>query len=194
MDIKKDIQNQIKEHMEMCQGLFENPVLFSVLENICLICVDVFKNKGKIMLCGNGGSAADSQHIAAEFVNRFRRERQPLAAISLTTDTSVLTSISNDYGYKYTFSKQIIALGQSEDVLICISTSGNAENVIEAVTEAKKKGIKTVAFTGNSGGNLKDVADITVKVPSNNTARIQEAHIFIAHILCDLVEKILFEK
>jgi len=145
----------------------------------------------KIMLFGNGGSAADAQHIAAEFVNRFQVERQPLAALSLTTDTSVITSIGNDYHFDEIFSKQILALGKKDDIAVGLSTSGHSKNVIQAVEAAKSLDIFTIGLTGR-GGRLADCADLVFKIDSDTTARIQETHITLAHILCDLVERILF--
>ena len=145
----------------------------------------------KILLFGNGGSAADAQHIAAEFVNRFQVERQPLAALALTTDTSVITSIGNDYHFDEIFSKQLLALGKKDDIAIGLSTSGNSRNVIQAVQAAKGLDMFTIGLTGR-GGRLAECADLVFKIESDTTARIQETHITLAHILCDLVERILF--
>ncbi len=145
----------------------------------------------KILIFGNGGSAADAQHIAAEFVNRFQIERPPLAAIALTTDTSIITSIANDYHFDDIFSKQIKALGKKDDIAIGISTSGDSKNVINAIHAAKDLGLFTIGLTG-SGGTLSKCSDLVFSVPSNITARIQEAHITLGHILCDLVDSILF--
>jgi len=145
----------------------------------------------KILIFGNGGSAADSQHIAAEFVNRFMVERSPLPAIALTTDTSVITAIGNDYGFDQIFSKQVAALGKKGDVAIGISTSGNSKNVIKAVKEASKAGLITMALTGR-GGELAECADIIYRVETDSTGRIQEVHITLGHILCELVERSLF--
>ena len=145
----------------------------------------------KILLFGNGGSAADAQHIAAEFINRFQMERRPLAAIALTTDTSVLTSIGNDYHFDEIFIKQVQALGRENDVAVGISTSGNSKNVNKALSAAKDIGIYTIGLTGR-GGKLAGIADLVFTVESDTTARIQETHITIGHILCDLVERILF--
>jgi len=147
----------------------------------------------KILIFGNGGSAADAQHIAAEFVNRFQIERIPLAALALTTDTSIITSIGNDYTFDEIFSRQIKALGQKDDIAIGISTSGNSKNVIEAINTAKEIGILTIGLTG-SGGRLAECADLVFSVESDTTARIQETHITMGHILCDLVERILFQE
>ncbi len=155
--------------------------------------VESFKQSGKLLLFGNGGSAADAQHIAAEFVNRFQIERNPLPAISLVTDTSILTSISNDYDFSQVFSKQILAISSPHDIALGISTSGNSKNVIEAIKVAKNIGLKTAVFTGKDGGVLKDLADLSIIVASNKTPRIQEVHIFMGHMLCQLVEEELFD-
>jgi D-sedoheptulose 7-phosphate isomerase len=152
------------------------------------------KRDGKVILFGNGGSASDSQHIAAELVGRFRKDRAALPAISLTTNTSVLTSLANDYGYDVVFAKQIEALGKKNDVAIGISTSGKAKNVILAVKQAKKMDLKTVVMTGGDGGEIAKLADISLVVPSSITARIQEAHITIGHIVCELVEQAFFQE
>jgi len=150
---------------------------------------------GKILACGNGGSAGDSQHFSAEMLNRFERERPPLPAIALTTDTSTLTSISNDYSYNEVFSKQVRALGRSGDVLLAISTSGNSQNVIEAMKVAQQRGLPIVALTGKNGGAMREMlrdTDVEICVPSNVTARIQEVHLLVIHCLCDLIDTQLF--
>jgi D-sedoheptulose 7-phosphate isomerase len=163
--------------------------LISVIE----IIVQTFKEGNKLLLFGNGGSAADAQHIAAEFVNRFRIERPPLPAIALTTDTSALTSIANDYGYREVFSKQVRALGKAADTAIAISTSGNAANVLEAVAACKQLGIITVGLTGGDGGTLAKQVDYVLKVSDGkNTARIQETHILVGHVICEMVDRRLF--
>jgi D-sedoheptulose 7-phosphate isomerase len=143
---------------------------------------------GKILLMGNGGSAADSQHIAAELVGRFQRERRGLASIALSTDTSILTSVGNDYGFEHIFSRQVEALCSNKDVLIGISTSGNSANVLRAIEAAKNIGATTVAMTGEGGGKLGALCDLTLAVPTHVTARVQEAHILIGHILCELID------
>lgn len=152
--------------------------------------IDVLHGGGKVFFCGNGGSAADSQHIAAEFIGRFQKERRSLAAIALTTDTSILTALGNDYSFDVVFARQIEGLGKSGDLLFAISTSGNSRNVIEAVKKAKKTGIKTVSLTGGNGGELAKLTDISLIVPSKTTARIQESHLCIEHAICDLVESV----
>jgi D-sedoheptulose 7-phosphate isomerase len=151
--------------------------------------IDALKKNGKVIIFGNGGSASDSQHIAAEFVGRFKKDRTALAAIALTTNTSILTSLANDYGYEVVFARQIEALGQKNDVVIGISTSGKAKNVANGLKQAKKMGIKTVALTGGDGGDIAKLADVSLVVPSSITARIQEAHITIGHIICELIEQ-----
>lgn len=169
----------------------------SILSNLELITQAVDKmaqcltSGHKILIFGNGGSAADAQHIAAEFVNRFQIERPPLAAIALTTDSSILTSIGNDYHFDDVFSKQVAALGNKDDLAWGISTSGNSKNVVNAMAVAKEKGLMTIGMSGK-GGVLADMADLTFRVDSDTTARIQETHITIGHILCDLVDRTLF--
>jgi D-sedoheptulose 7-phosphate isomerase len=151
--------------------------------------IESLRKNGKVIIFGNGGSAADSQHIAAELVGRFKKDRTALAAIALTVNTSVLTSLANDYGYEIVFSKQIEALGKKNDVAIGISTSGKAKNVVLGLKQAKRMGIKTVVLTGKGGSELAKTADLSLLVPSEVTARIQEAHITIGHILCELIEQ-----
>ncbi len=149
---------------------------------------------GKVLLIGNGGSAADAQHIATELVGRFQTERKALPAIALTTDSSVLTALANDYGYDTVFSRQLEALGKAGDVLIAITTSGISPNIVKAIETARSIGITVIALTGEGGGNVSNKADISIEVPSANTQRVQEAHITIGHIICHLVEKELFDK
>jgi len=153
---------------------------------------DTLKGGGKILLFGNGGSAADAQHLAAEFVNRFQIERPPLAALALTTDTSILTSIANDYDFLEVFVKQIKALGRAGDAAVGFSTSGRSGNVVEALKVAREMGLRTLAFSGGDGGPVAEAADLAIVVPSRNTPRIQEVHITMGHVLCDLVDFLLF--
>jgi len=153
-----------------------------------------FKNDRKLMLCGNGGSAADAQHIAAEFVNRFLLDRHPLPAMALTTDTSIITSVANDYRYEDVFSKQIQALGVEGDILLAISTSGNSKNILSAIKTAKEKGLYTVGLIGGDGGKMLTLVDLSLVVVSNETPRVQETHILAGHLICELVEYILFQK
>jgi len=154
--------------------------------------IRALKNGNKILLCGNGGSAADAQHIAAELAGRFNYDRDSLPAIALTTNTSSLTAIANDYGYEAVFAKQVQGLAKKGDVVIAISTGGNSPNVVLAIEEAKKKEAITIGFVGKQGGKLKELVDYIIHVPSNNTPRIQETHIFVGHIICSLVEEYLF--
>ena len=156
--------------------------------------VESFKGGGKLLIVGNGGSAADAQHLAAEFVNRFEIERPPLPALALTTDTSNLTSIGNDYSFDQAFSKQVRALGKEQDVLLAISTSGNSPNIIKAADTARSIGMRIIALTGKGGGALAEKSDIVLSVDSKTTARIQEVHITVCHILCELVDHMLFQK
>lgn len=150
--------------------------------------IEAFKHGHKLFFCGNGGSAADSQHIAAEFVGRFQKERKAWPAIALTTDTSALTALGNDYTYDIVFSRQLEALGQKGDVIIGISTSGNSKNVLEAMKKAKELGIKTIGVTGGAGGQLASLCDLTIIASSSKTARIQESHLCVFHSICQLVE------
>ncbi len=166
----------------------------SKMVNVIEVITGALKAGNKILIFGNGGSAADAQHIAAEFINRFVIERPPLPAIALTTDTSVITSIGNDYDFSEIFSKQIRAIGQPGDIAWGISTSGNSANVLKGLEVAKKMGLVTIAFTGKDGGNIAKVADLSINVASSVTARIQEVHITAGHAVCDLVDIKLFQK
>jgi D-sedoheptulose 7-phosphate isomerase len=166
------------------------------LEQIVLLAkmaIETMQHGKKILLFGNGGSAADAQHIAAEFVNRFKKKRRSLPALALTTDTSVITSISNDYGFSFIFVKQIEALGQRDDMALGISTSGHSSNVNLALKKAKEMGLKTVALSGGDGGEMVKIVDLSIIVPSFNIPRIQEIHIMVGHIICELVERSLFD-
>ena len=171
-------------------------VLPELVASGVLAMADCLRDGGKIMACGNGGSAADAQHFAAELIGRFERERQELAAIALTTDSSILTAVGNDYGYDEVFSKQVRGLGKKGDILLGISTSGNSKNVVKAIEAAKKLGVKIIALTGNGGGKiaqLLDKDDIHLCAPSTRTARIQETHLVLLHALCDGVDHILLD-
>ncbi len=155
---------------------------------------DCINKGGKVFFFGNGGSAADAQHISAELVGKYQEKRKGLPSIALTTNSSVLTAIGNDFGYDFVFERQVESLVSSDDVVVGISTSGNSRNVINGIIAAKKIGAKTIGLTGESGGKLSDMADIALKVPSQNTQRIQECHIMVGHIICDIVEKNLDSK
>jgi len=164
-------------------------VQVDLIEQIGTVLISAITSNKKVFICGNGGSAADAQHIAAELVGRFKKERRGLPAIALTTDTSIMTAVANDYGYEQVFARQIEALASAGDVLIGISTSGNSPNVVEAVKVARSIGVTTIGLTGGSGGTLKALCDETLIVPSDVTARIQEAHILVGHILCEMIDE-----
>ncbi|MBS3920379.1 MAG: D-sedoheptulose 7-phosphate isomerase [Deltaproteobacteria bacterium] len=184
------IQKRFKESAEV-KNRFLKENLSRLLDVIKLIS-HCFEAGNKLFFFGNGGSAADAQHLAAEFVNRYIMDRPPLPAIALTTDTSILTSISNDFSFSEVFAKQLKALGKEGDVAIGISASGTSPNIIKAFEVAKEMGMKTIALTGNDGGSLVKIAEVSLVVPSSSTPRIQEVHILIGHILCELVEHYLF--
>lgn len=190
--MKEFIKKQIIESIAPKKAILENDVYLNEIENISNILIKAFKKGNKLMICGNGGSAADAQHIVGEFVSKFRIDRASLPAIALNTNTSIMTSIGNDYEYNFMFERQVEGLGKDGDVLIGISTSGNSKNITRAFTKAKSMGITTVGFLGRNGGENKEYADVAIIVPSNDTPRIQESHIMIGHIVCDIVEKTLF--
>ncbi len=185
------LESEFKIH----QAVIEQTVIqqAGVIEQITDAIVRCFRQGNKLLLCGNGGSAADAQHIAAEFVNRFMIERPPLPAVALSTDTSIITSIGNDYSFDQIFSKQVKAIGREGDVLLAISTSGESKNVITAVKVARDMGIKTIGLTGKGGGKMAKMVDILLNVDSDVTPRIQEVHITAGHIICDLIDHILFQ-
>ncbi len=187
--MKEIIRNIIEESIDLKRRFIN--INMDLIINAAEKISDSISSGHKLLLFGNGGSAADAQHIAAEFVNRFRIERPPLAALALTTDTSILTSIGNDYSFDDIFSKQILALGTAGDVALGISTSGNSKNVIKAIEAAKDKGLFTIVYTGR-GGRLVSLADMVFAVESDVTARIQEVHITLGHIICELVDRNLF--
>ena len=190
--MKNYIKDQIKKSYETKQEIYNNDDLLTKIEDVARKCVALYKTDKKTILAGNGGSAADAQHIAAELVGRYGFDRPSIPSLALTTDTSNLTAIGNDYGYDQVFSRQLEGMGQEGDIFIGISTSGNSVNIIKAFHSAKKKGIMTVALTGRDGGEMAKLADIALVVPSNSTPRIQESHILIGHILCDIIEKEIF--
>jgi D-sedoheptulose 7-phosphate isomerase len=181
-----NFDESIENHLETAVLYKKNCI--GDVKKIAKVCLDALNTGHKIIICGNGGSAADSQHFAAELLGRFHKERVSLPAIALTTDTSILTSIANDYDYSKVFSRQIEGLGNKGDVLIGISTSGNSANVIAAFEKAKGKGIQTIAFTGIKESKASAMADITLKIPSSITARIQECHILTIHLICEYID------
>ncbi len=190
--MKAYIKDQIKQSYETKQAIYENDVLLDKIVEVAQKCVALYKTDKKTILAGNGGSAADAQHIAAELVGRYGFDRPSIPSLALTTDTSNLTAIGNDYGYDQVFSRQLEGMGQEGDIFIGISTSGNSVNIIKAFESAKKKNIFTVALVGRDGGLMAQMADIALVVPSDATPRIQESHILIGHILCDIIEKEIF--
>ena len=190
--MKAYIKDQIKKSYEAKQDIYADEALLDNIVAVAKLCVKLYQGNNKTILAGNGGSAADAQHIAAELVGRYGFDRPSIPSLALTTDTSNLTAIGNDYGYDYIFSRQLEGMGQKGDIFIGISTSGNSVNVINAFESAKKKGITTVALVGKDGGKMAKMADYALVVPSDATPRIQESHILIGHILCDIIEKEIF--
>lgn len=184
--MRQMILGEIHAHLESAQKMES---LAEDLQKAAQMAINTLKNGGKILLCGNGGSAADSQHIAAELTGRYKKERKGLCAIALTTDTSALTAIGNDYGYDFVFSRQVEALARSGDLLLGISTSGNSKNVLNALQVAREMGCQTLGFSGRKGGEMRNLCDVLLISPSNDTPRIQEMHILMGHILCDLIER-----
>lgn len=177
--------SNLEEHQSLFLRLNE---LGPKIDDAVQLVAKSFLNGNKLMICGNGGSAADSQHIAAEMTGRFISDRKPLPAIALTTDSSALTCIANDYSFEEVFARQVLAIGIQGDVLLAISTSGNSKNVVKAMEIAKNIGIKIIALTGRNGGQMASLADLSIIAPSQTTARIQEAHIFIGHVICGAIE------
>ena len=188
---KSTIQAIVEEHAQALRASFTSENV-KTLERMTERVVEAFKRGNKLLLCGNGGSAADAQHIAAEFIGRFKRERKSLPAVALTTDTSILTALGNDYAYEVVFARQVEGLGKEGDILIGISTSGNSKNVIEAAKRAKAMKIAVFSFTGATGGNLKPLADLNFSAGSTKTPHIQEMHITALHALSEAAEDSLF--
>ncbi len=180
------IKDELQSHLETINSIIG--VLEEDIKDASQLCIDTLKNGNKILFCGNGGSAADAQHIAAELTGRYKTERKGLAGIALTTDTSALTAIGNDYGYERIFDRQVESLARKGDLLIGISTSGNSENVLRAFSVAKEMGCKTIGLSGKGGGEMNEYCDFNLVVPSDNTPRIQEMHILFGHIICQLID------
>lgn len=191
--MKDYIKSQIKTSYELKKSIYDNNELTECIIKIATVIVNCIKNGGKILIAGNGGSAGDAQHFAGEFINRFYFDRPGLPCIALTTDTSVLTAIGNDYSFDKIFSKQVEALGKKEDIFIGISTSGNSTDIIEAMKLCKEKGILNIGLTGGKIGKMDNLCDYIYKVPSDETPRIQEAHLMVEHIICAIVEKSIFK-
>ena len=188
-----DIRKLLTESIDVKTKILNDENLINRIQETANLIIDTYLNNGKVLLCGNGGSAADAQHIAAELSGRFKLDRKPLFAEALHVNSSFLTAVSNDYSFDVVYSRLLEAFGRKGDVLIAISTSGNSKNVVNAVYKAKELGIKTIGLTGEAGGKLRDLVDILINIPSNNTPRIQEAHITIGHIICEIVELKLSE-
>ena len=192
--MRQTIHDSIKNSIAVKTAILNDAKILSQIESAAKSMLDCYQSGHKVLLAGNGGSAADAQHLAAELVNRFRFDHIGLPAIALSTDTSILTSIGNDYGYDFLFSRQIAAQGSAGDVFIGISTSGNSKNILQALSVCKEKNIYTIGLTGCDGGKMLSLCDNCIVVPSEVTARIQEAHILIGHILCEIVENSLFKQ
>ena len=191
-DTLKLITGNIAESCRVKQQVSET--MAGDIAGAAVMIAEALRGGAKLLVCGNGGSAADAQHLAAELMGRFQKDRAPYAAVALTTDTSILTSVGNDYGFDSVFERQVLGLGRAGDVLAGITTSGNSPNVLAAMQAARKKDLKTIGITGLGGGKLAGFADLLLAVPSRTTARIQEAHITIIHLICELVENMLMEE
>lgn len=190
--MQSTIKSRITESIAVKQNILNNSALLESIEKIVNVCVEAFSNDKKILFAGNGGSAADAQHLAAEFSGRFYKDRTPLFSEALHVNTSYITAVANDYSYEEVYSRLIIAKGRKGDVFFGISTSGNSKNIIKAIEAAKKQGMIVVGMTGESGGKMKSICDFLLNVPSNDTPRIQESHILLGHIICELVEEKMF--
>jgi D-sedoheptulose 7-phosphate isomerase len=188
------IKEAIQQSIETKQNILKDTNLLKVIEDVAHACATAFCNGNKVLFCGNGGSAADAQHLAAEFSGRFYYDRPPLPSEALHVNTSYLTAVANDYSYDEVYSRIVKGMGKEGDILIGLSASGNSKNVLRAFEVANEIGMLTVAFTGESGGKMKDVVDFLINVPSGDTPRIQESHIMIGHIICESVESSLFPK
>jgi D-sedoheptulose 7-phosphate isomerase len=189
-----DIKKLIADSIATKQLVLENQELLAAIENTANACIEAFKNDKKVLFCGNGGSAADAQHISAELSGRFYTDRPPLYSEALHVNSSYMTAVANDYSYDVVYSRMVEACGRKGDVLVGITTSGNSKNIIAAMEMAKKQGMITVGMTGKSGGKMNDCCDIMLRVPSTDTPRIQESHILIGHIICQLIEETIFPK
>lgn len=192
--MREKIVSILQKNSLTTYSVLRNDVLLITIEDIVLAIVDTFRGGGKVLLCGNGGSAADAQHIAAEFSGRFYFDRDPLFAEALHVNTSYLTAVANDYGYDEVYSRLVKAKGRKGDVLMGLSTSGNSVNVVNALKYANGEGIKTIGFTGEKGGDVEKCCNHIIKIPSTDTPRIQEAHILVGHIICELVENKYFSR
>ena len=190
--MKSRIKSSIKSSVENHTRVLNDANLQINIERIVTNSIEAFKNDKKMLFCGNGGSASDAQHIAAELSGRFYKDRPPLYAEALHVNSSYMTAVANDYGYEETYARMVDASGRKGDILVGISTSGNSPNVVKAMLNAKEIGMLTVGFTGSKGGKLKEICDIMIQVPCDDTPRIQEAHILVGHIICQLIEEEMF--
>ncbi|TYB31894.1 MAG: D-sedoheptulose 7-phosphate isomerase [Candidatus Mcinerneyibacterium aminivorans] len=190
---KEHISNIINKSIMVSEKILNKSIIEKISRAGDMI-IDAYRKDHKVLLCGNGGSAADAQHIAAELSGKFYRDRPPLYAEALHVNTSYLTAVSNDYSFDIVFERLVQGMGKKGDILIGLSTSGNSKNVVNAIKKASEIGMKTIGLTGETGGKMKDITDLIIRVPSNDTPRIQEVHILIGHIICQIVEKKLFDK
>ena len=190
--MKNRISECIQKSVDNFNAILTDENLGHTIEEIVELCIVAFRKNKKMLLCGNGGSAADAQHIAGELSGRFYKDRKPLYAEALHVNSSFITAVANDYGYDKTYARMTEAAGREGDILLGISTSGNSPNVVNALKKANEIGLKTIGFTGNNGGKMASICDYIIKIPSDDTPRIQEAHILIGHIICQLIEEELF--
>lgn len=186
------ILNSIKSSISLKSLILEDNEIISNLEEITERCIMAFRNNNKVLFCGNGGSAADAQHLASELSGKFNKDRDPLYAEALHVNSSFMTATSNDYGFEYTYARMINACGKQGDILFALSTSGNSKNIINAIHEAKEKGMTTVGFTGSKVNDMDSICDLIIKIPNSNVPRIQESHMLLGHIICDLIEQEIF--
>lgn len=190
--MKELVRSQLERSIATMQAVRDDEEIHETLVAIGKVTADAMKAGGKLLVAGNGGSAADAQHLVAEFVSRLTVDRPAMRAIALTTDTSILTAVGNDYAYDYVFARQVEALGQAGDVFLGISTSGNSKNILRALEESKKRGMHTIGFTGNGGGAMRELCDYNIVIPSQTTMNIQESHLALEHIFCMIVERFTF--
>ena len=190
--MKSRIEKCMKSAVENYTSVFQNDYLKSNIQQIVAESVIAFQSDRKMLFCGNGGSASDAQHIAAELSGKFYADRPPLYAEALHVNPSFMTAVANDYGYEATYARMVEAAGKKGDILVGISTSGNSPNVVKAIQKAKELGMKTVGFTGKNGGNMRDICDIMICAPSDDTPRVQEVHILVGHIICQMIEQEMF--
>ena len=194
MDCTSLIDARLQAHADTIAGIRGDAALMAAVSAAVEAITDCFRNGGRVYFCGNGGSAADAQHLAAEFSGRVYLDRPVLPSEALHCNTSYLTAVANDYGYEQVFSRIISGIGQKGDILVGLSTSGNSDNIVRAFEVCRQKGVRTIAMTGATGGRMKDLSDLLINIPSTDTPRIQEAHITVGHIICELVEQAIFGK